>query len=409
MRVEKVYIKPLIAESTYDSSWTDVSDSIGMDALSNIKRSIDSTDYTIGVYTFNDVTLKGDNSRGLFNEFDSRSIFPYIRDKAKVKIEVNEIDVEAETITATTQFEGLINDEATRQNITNDEITIKVLSTDSVLRTTGISVGALNNTMTVSQALLAILDVTVITNVLTVSAGNLVPDYDYVVDQATLLEELTVKEALDKLLVSSGSCLTIVSNTIYVSSRNNATGGTPILYLYGGGSIPNDPNILSISKYNPGKQRQFNRILINDVLVAEDSDYIDEYGVRAKNFDFNMVTASATVTAIGTAILAEFKEPKIELTLRVKTADSQDYDLLDLSSVDAPWLKRPADGYQFMPVCGAVVLGDDEAPLPIVTGSVQIDPNIKFKIISIEDDPKLFISTLKLRQYGTLTNDGYFT
>jgi len=408
MRVEQVFITPLTAPDTYGAE-IEVSDYIQLGGLSKIKRSIDSTDYSIGVYRFSDIRLKARNDLGTFNENDSRSIFPFTRDKGKVRIQVSQIDdtVFPPVITATTQFEGLINDEGTRQNITNDEITLVVLSWDSVFRTTRVPAGIISTGTTVKNAIFSILSQPSITNLLTIDIANIEPSLNYVIDTPSELNNLEVREALELLVKAANSVLILDGDEVFVQARENPSPGSP-LELRGRGEITNNANIISISEYNSGKQRQFNSVRLNDgAVTVEDTDSISEYGLRKIEFDFPMVSDAATLTEIGENMLTEFRYPKIELKLRVPTEIVQDYDLLDLVSVDAPWLKKPETG-DFMPVLGVAVLGDAVTPLPVILGSLQIDKEIKFKIISIEDDPKSFVSIIKLRQSGNLFNDGVF-
>ena len=406
MRVEQVFITPLIKEGTYGAE-IEVSDFVKIDGLTKIKKSIDSTNYSIGVYRFNDLRLKCENARGTFNENDSRSIFPFVRDRAKVRVVALEIDPDTFLTIATTQFEGIINDEATRQNITNDVITFVALSKDSVFRTTQVQSGIITAGALASSAILSILSQPSITELLTISSLNINPEFDYAVDTPSALDNLEVKEALDLLLFSTSSVLLIKNDVVFIEGRNPTGEENGVLMLRGRGEISNNANIISISEYNNGKQRQFNSIVLNKAVVSEDAASVFEFGLRQAEFDLPMVNDITTLRDIAENIADEFRFPKIELVLRVPTSVSEDKDLLDLVRVDAPWLKKPLPG-NFLPVFGVAVFGDAQTPFPEIQGSVQILSNIKFKIISIEDDPKTFITTLKLRQFGVNTNDGIF-
>lgn len=408
MRIEKVYMTPLVDADTYGSE-IDVSDYVRIDGIAKIKRSIDSTDYSIGVYRFGDLRLNCENSRGIFNENDYRSIFPFSRDKTKVRVVVLKINPETLATVTKTQFEGIINDDATRQNITDDVIRLTALSKDSVFRTTQVSAGIVTSGMSVKNALFVILSQPSISNLLTVDTANINPVLNYAIDTPSKLDNLKVQEALDLLMVSSGSILFLESDTIYIQGREKPDEDeAEALQLRGRGNLSNNSNIISVSEYNSGRQRQFNSIRLNDgAVVVEDSASVSEYGTRQIEFDFPFVTSPATLRTIGAAMAEEFRYQKIELKLRVPTEVSENYDLLDLARVDAPLLKKPKPN-NFLPIYGAAVYGDPVTPYPDVFGSVSIHPNIKFKIIEIEDDPRSFITTLKLRQYGKFTNDGYF-
>lgn len=407
MRVEQVFMTPLIKENTYGNE-VEVSDFVKINGLSKIKRSIDATDYSLGVYRFNDLRLKCENALGTFNENDSRSIFPFTRDKAKVRVVALKINPDDFTTVTELQFEGIINDESTRQNITNDIITMVALSKDSVFRTTQVPPGLVTTGTSARNAIFSILSQSSITTLLTVSLVNINPEFDFIIDTPSALDNLEVKEALDMILVAASSVLLIKSDVVLVQARENEVEGVT-LGLKGRGEITNNANISSISEYNSGKQRQFNSIRLNDgAVVVEDTNSVLEYGLRKIDFDFPLVNDLTTLRSIGEVIAGEFKLPKIELKLKVPTEVSKGFDLLDLAQVDAPWLKKPLPG-NFLPIYGTATYGDTETPYPEIFGSVQVSPYTKFKIISIEDDPKNFITTLKLRQFGKEFNDGYFT
>lgn len=406
MRVEQVFMTPLISEGVYGTE-VEVSDYVKLDGISTIKRSIDSTDYSIGVYRFNDLGLKCQNALGTFNENDSRSIFTFTRDKAKVRVVALEVDPNTFSTTTELQFDGLLNDEATRQNITNDTISITALSKDSVFRTTQVPAGIVTTGTAVKTALTSILSLPSITNILTVNPANINPELNYVIDTPGELDNLKVQEALDLLIRAANSVLLIQSDTIYIQARENPAPGAP-LELRGRGELSNNANIISISEYNSGKQRQFNSIRLNDgAVVIDDQDSINAYGLRQIEFNFPMVNVISTLEGIGNNIADEFRYPKIELKVRVPTKIISGYDLLDLVKVDAPWLKKPIAG-DFLPICGVAICGDVQTPLPKIIGSLQVLDNLKFKIIAIDDNAKTFISTLKIRQTGKEFNDGVF-
>ena len=404
MREERVFITPIL--STGYGADVEVSEYVKIDGLSKIKRSIDSTDYSVGVFRFDDLKLKCLNSHGTFNENDSRSIFPFARDKSKVRVVVAKIDPATYSVTTILQFEGLIDESATRQNITNDTISLTALSNDSVFRTTRVPAGIISVGTSAENAIFTILSQPEILKVLSVDSADINVSYDFIVDSPEELSNLTVKEALDLLLVASSSVLLIENDEILVQERENTKPTPDILELKGRGEITNNCNIISISHYNIGKQRQFNSVRLNDgVVVITDDNSVLEYGFRQVEFDFPMVNNIGTLDGIARNIAEELRYPKIELKVNVPAEVAEDRELLDLVTIDAPWLKKPLAG-NFLPVLGVAVLGDSQTPLPEIFGSTQITENIKFKIIAIEDNPKNFTTALKIRQTGKLTNDG---
>ena len=123
----KVYFTPRIALNTYGE---EVEVSANVISSSNMKKSIDAADFDIGVFYYGDVKLKIDNYGGKFSDkYDIRSLFPYGRDLAKVRVTYNDKNGES------TVFNGLIDDKATKINFEKEEISIVCPSNDSVLTT----------------------------------------------------------------------------------------------------------------------------------------------------------------------------------------------------------------------------------------------------------------------------------
>lgn len=405
MRVEQVFITPILSTGDYGAE-IEVSEYINIDGLSKVKRSIDSTDYSVGIFRFSELKLKCQNSHGTFNENDSRSIFPYIRDKSKVRVVAAKINRITGAVITILQFKGLIDESATRQNITNDTISLIALSNDSIFRTTNVPVGIISPETSAEEAIILILSQPEITKVLTVDPANISVAYNFAVDSPEELNNLTVNEALILLLIASSSALLVKNDEVFVQERENTEVSPDILELRGRGEITNNTNILTISHYNSGKQRQFNSVRLNDgAITITDDNSVLEYGFRQIEFDFPMVNNINTLEGIARNIAEEFRYQKIELKVNVPAEIAEDRELLGLVKIDAPWLKKPFSD-NFLPILGVAVLGDTQTPLPQIFGSTQIPENIKFKIISIEENLKNFTTDLKLRQAGKLTNDG---
>lgn len=395
----RVYFTPKTNLETYGDE-VEVSEWVRSN-LGEITRSIDSAEYSIGVFTYADLTLVLDNSEGVFNDpNDSRSMFKYSRDLCKVRI--NYTDDDGTTLT----FRGLIADEATRVLAKEDDIELTVLGRDSVLRKAQVASGTVTNGMTFLQAMNAILNSQEITRVLGFNAANINPSYNGTVDDGSKFAKKSKKDAIDELLVASNSIMLLDhDDNIVVRSRAHKTDKDP-LYLYGKGDLHGRENITDVDGYNTGRHRVFNSIKVNDTEVTDETSK-NEYGLRTKEATPAWITNSVTETAVANALLSEFKHPKIEVKVQIATKLAKGYDLLDRVSVDYP-LVRTKSG-QFFPVSGVTVSGDVNSPVPYVSGSVVIDPNIAFKIIEISENPQSFLTTLLLRQVGTGTSDGTFT
>lgn len=396
----RVYFTPRISNSSYGSE-IDVSDRIELTGVGSISRSIDSTDYDIGVYVFGDLKLKGVNSNGYFNEDDSRSIFPYLRDLTKVRVEFKD-DASSTTIV----FRGLINDEATRLEVEKDEIEFRVLSNDSVIRDNKVPAGRVTSGSLISTAIFSILSQPRISNILSVSSLNINPDLDITIDDGSQFDNMPVSEAIDQLLLVSNSTYYInSSDEIIVKSRDENSSKSPIT-LYGKNDINGRENIISIRKYNTGKHRVFTSVIINDQEVLN-SGLSQEYGVKQKSMTIDWLTSPEKEIQAATRLLEEFSFPKIELEVKIKTSLAKNLEIFDRVSINYPLRAEPV--FQFLPTYGVTQYGDATEPYPKLYGSIKIDQNVGFKIMSIKHDPRNFTSTLKLRQIGNLPGDGYLT
>lgn len=389
------------------ASYIDVSEKINASGIGSITKSIDASDYSFGVFTFSDITLKAKNINGYFNINDSRSIFPYGRNKAKVKITFIEFD-NSVTTSDTTKivFDGVINDEATRLDIKTSMITFKVLSFDSVFRTTKVSAGSITDSTLVSAAIYSILNQSDITSLLTVSLSNINPDLDIAIDDGSTFDNNSVIDALNELLLISNSCLVIDStNSVIVKSRD-ISNYDDALRLHGPSDVHRRENIIDIESYNDGYHRAFTSITFNRVNYT-DIGYSTDFGFRNKNITASSITDDAKNLTIATRLNSEFKSPKIEMEVSVRTRIAKDYDLLNPVSVNYPLRIKPRSD-KFLPVVGVAILGGTVTPLPQVFGSISISDSIAFKIIEMNHDVKTFVTTLKLRQSGFLIGDGTF-
>jgi len=411
-----VTFTPQIAIDTYGSE-IEVSDFIDVSGVSEIVQSIDSEDYDVGIFSFGDLELVGRNKNGYFNApTDSRSIFSFGRDLCKVRVDFREFnitrnsnhEVTATTITDSITFLGVINEEATRISPVDGTIIFRVLSSDSVLRKTKISEGQIPNGITAENAIKSILNVDKIKSVLTYSAGNINVDTDFTIDDGTFFDNLSAFDGLKELLIASNSILFIDDTlTIFVKSRA-ANGALSTIYLYGPSDIYGDrENIIRIDAYNTGEHRMFNSVKIGD-FESNDSGSITEFGLRQKAFEFTAVTNTSTLGTIANAILSEFVVPKIEMEVTVRTSLAKDWELLQPVSVNYPLRFKPPSG-DFLPIVGQTKYNvDTDQPYPESYGSLEISPNIKFKIIEIRHDPSTFESVIKIRQDGTAYGTGWW-
>ncbi len=419
----RVYVTPLYSQFVYADE-VEISDKVE-NISGEISSSIDSTDFSVGIFTFNDVQIVCDNSDGVFSPSqDSRSIFTYSRDRAKVRIVFDQGDGSP----VTTYF-GVVNDPATGISSDTDEVQLTILGPDSVLIRSQVAAGAISTGMTITQAMVAVLNTGDIRIVLGISLSNINPQNDITIDDGTKFDGLNKKDALIKLLSASNSVMLIDSdqNVIIRDRRENTTNDT--IYLYGRGDQFGRDNIISISNYNTGLQRVFNSCLVTggqpsasvnaaaggtvdvaqNALVGSgyDSQSQGLYGLRQKALTLDFISTQVTLDAAAQSYADEFAFAKTEFEVTVPTDVVASAILLDLVSVNYPLFIRPSG--KFLPVIGVTVIGDTDSPLPYTKGAVSINPYDAYKIIAKTEDISTYETTLKLRQIGTTLYDGMFS
>ncbi len=404
IRQYQVLITPLVDKDTYGTEIDvtkdiDLSDYIKEGGIGTIKQDVDNGDYDIGVFTYGSITIRALNLDGRFNdEMDWRSIFKYSRDKAKVL--VNFLDPQGNILIS---FNGLINEDGTRQDFLKDEVKFKVLSQDSVIRKTKVSGGTITNGTSFSTAIKSIINVPDITSVLAYDPTKINVGLDLTVDNGSWFDNKTTKEALDALMVASSSVMVIEDSTMIVRTREENSGS--VFKFYGHGDLFGRENILNIKNLNTGVQRMFNSIVVNDREVS-DQTYIETYSLRQKKIDLGFITENSKMETIGNNVLEEFKVPKLELEIETTTEIAKGLNLFDLVSIDYPYRVRPANE-DTLPTYGVSRYG--AAVYPFIQGNMKIRPALAFKVIGFQEKPKNYKTVVKLRQCGTTISDGLFS
>lgn len=401
----QVLITPLVSNGVYGDE-IDITKDVNIDdyvkdnGISSIKREVDNGDFDFGVFVFDSINITCVNYDGTFSDpFDYRSIFKFGRDKAKVCVNFFDGTNNSSVIS----FKGLIDDRASKVDFSKSEIKMVVLSQDSIINRVKVAGGTLTNGSMISTAIKTILDVPAITSVLNYDPLNINVMNDYVIDVASELENKTAKEALDLLLSASNSVLVIDdADNIIVRSREFNSGN--VFNFYGENDLLGRQNIIKIAEYNNGLQRAFNTVVIAD-MSASNLGLIEQYGDNKKTLDFPFITNPDTHLQIARDILDYWKYPKIEMQITAKTSEVKHLRFFDLVSVDYYYRLAPVSGTK-LPIYGSSKYGT--AVYPYIFGNNKIRPNIAFKIIGIEDDPKTFTTKIKLRQNGKEIDDGYF-
>ena len=187
----------------------DVSDLVSLGGGSEIKQFADSEDFNVGVFAFADVDITVDNVDGQFNTpEDYRSIFAFKRGDTKVRIVLRETVttrdttglVTDSTISDTTLFKGIINEDGTREDFEREAISFKVLSIESVLNLEKIEPDFIVDGTDAKSALFAILDTDRIRSLLTLNIDNFTFKVTYVIDTGSDFDNISVFQAAQDIL-----------------------------------------------------------------------------------------------------------------------------------------------------------------------------------------------------------------
>ena len=401
----KVLITPLISQNTYGETLDitadiDISEFISEKGIGKIKSQVDNGDYDFGIFSFTDITLNVINYSGKFNdESSSYSIFTFRRDLAKVKVQFT--DSYNQT---TLMFEGIINDEATRQDNNKGTVKFKVLSYSSIFNKTKIPAGIISNGTTLSAAIERILNLTDIKAILNFDSANLNVGYDTTIDDGSKFDNKKVKDAINQLLLASSSILYIDDSQNMIVTTRSEEG---IIHNYFGGFDRfGRENILKINKFNNGLQRMFNSIDVNGVSI-EDPISINRLGIRTKSLNFDFLNDSNKYQPIANRILDDFKFQRTEMEMEVRTKDAKNVSLLDLVTINYTAAYYPANDNEYLPLYGISKYGEDNYPLTI--NPLPIRSNELFKVIGIFEDPKSLKTVLKLRSSGKALEGGVET
>ena len=402
----QVLITPLVAKGTYGTV-VDVTKDVDLDdyikdrGVSIIKKEVDNGDFDIGVFVFDSINITALNIDGKFAGInDSRSIFKYARDKAKITVNF----FNGQSNTPDSSFRGLIDDRATKINFAKNEVKFKVLSNDSIINRVKVPAGVITNGSSVSSAIKILLQLPEIIAVLNYDDANINILNDYTINDGAFFDNKKVKDALDDMLAVSNSVLVVEKDTdnMIVRGRDWNSGG--IKRLYGHGDLFGRENIINIKNYNNGLQRAFNTVTVNGISKSN-AGFIDQYGDNGKTFNFGFITDDNTRAEIAQNILDYWKSPKIELEVEAKTDEVKNLNFFDLVSIDYPYRVKPYKGSKF-PVYGVAKYGS--GVYPYVSGNLKIRPSVAFKVIGMKEDPKKFLTFIKLRQIGTEVDDGFF-
>jgi hypothetical protein len=390
----RVYIKPFDDTGAY-TEWLEVTKDVIFSSLGSINTDLDNTDYDIGVYRVSNFKVTLNNLNGKYSDVGSeQTIFKYKRSDSLVRItwEIEEtgpfvgiaesgsgylseeIDI----------FVGLLNDESLSMDLSKQEVSFMCLGRESVFQRQIVPFGTISNGDLISTVLYNILNQEAISELMTVDASNIACGIDVTIDSIASLQNKTVQEGLNKLLLASNSVLYIQDDSVFISPR--VASDDVRFTFYGQGSPRGQENILDLKNIRNGLNRTFNYFTWKDTaLYSSDLTSVDKYGVRKKELDFEFITTDVKRQSILDALSLEFKLPKQEFDLYTTlNYQSMAVDLLDRVSIDYP--RVYLTGNNPLPICGIAICG--EAILPRALWSFDISPIDGYKIIGKSLDIK---------------------
>ena len=402
----RVYIKPFDESGSYASDFTEITRDVLK--IGEIKQALDNTEYDVGVFRNSNFSIALRNDHGLYSEADNlKSIFKTKRVDTQVKVTWDRRnsdlrcgffkpgeEVLGEEITL---FEGLLTDVAGVSNIIEQDISFTVLGFESLLDRTEFPYSDVSNGDNISDILYAALNQTMITDLLTVDSSNISVGIDTAIDDKEDLENTTVKEAFDDLLILSNSVLYVKDRTIFIKPRT--VNSTLEHTFYGPASINGIENIVDVKNYRDGVNRVRNYWTWKDASIkSTDADSVTKFGVQKKEIDSSLISVTSTtkISNILGSLKDEFSSAKTELEIiapmKKKTLD---LFLLDKVNVDYPTVYFPADENP-LPRYGQNVY--EGARYPFGQWSLKIDPVDRFKIMSVGLKPTEDLITFKLRK-----------
>lgn len=399
----RFYLTPFLDSGEFGSE-IEISKDVDLGGIGKIKRSLDNSDFDIGVLKYNSLTLKLMNRHGKYSDVDNvNSIFRWNRSGSKIRVTwapaenaICGIVVCGEALLSeeVVIYRGILNDEASAMGVADQIINFQVLSYDSLFSKVIVPFSALDSADFLSEILFKILNQTQITKYIVVDIDNIDLDLDYVPNSLAWFENKTGKEAIEKLLLASNSIVFIENLTLKSSGR--APGAAVAYSFFGQASDIGIENIIDIEGFRNGQNRILNFVRWKDGLVSDGSSSVLKWGVRLKEIDIEFVTDAVKQAQTSTRIVNEFKNPKREFSISAP-ANQELIALPFLSRVDIDYPSIVESTGQRLPVVGLTPIGDESAPLPYSLWDFTLTQDEKFKVMGIEMDLKKEILSFQLR------------
>jgi hypothetical protein len=399
----EIFLKRRRADGSYDPDWLDISRELNGTIGGNVRNSIDSQDYDIGIFREDNVTLSFNNRNGRFNDVeDSRSFWAAYdsRHQSKIRIDYGYLDDEGEKVGGLV-YTGLIDDRSVRIS-GDDQVSVTVLSRQSVFQNLAVAGGTFDSPVLASQALEIILTRTEVLEQFNIDPLLIDPDIDYLIDDPSKYNGQKLNQAINDILFFTNSVGFVDENDYFVV-RGRRIGNAIKHKFYSNPeySVQKD-NVLEVRGMTSGRHRIKNLIEWSEVQAKSIPYDLTRYGVTRKSVSTDSITNLATRQQIVDRILEEWQYPKDEFEIVVDYMGS-DVQILDLCTLDIqPEYQRHHD----LPFVGEAIVG--EAIAVGYENGIHIRPNRGFKVIAIDHNISAAKTTLKLREKGITNFDGYF-
>lgn len=401
----RVYINPFDDVGNY-TGYVEVTSDVIFSSLGSIASSLDSTQYDIGIFRVSNFKISLRNDQGTYSDVGNElSMFKYKRSESLVKI-TWEIEDDLGPICGiaipelcylsveTNMFIGLLNDDSLVMDLSKQTVDFMCLGRESILSKTIVPYGSIANGDLYSAVIFALLNQAAVTRLLTVSSLNISCGTDETIDNISVLQNLTVTDAFNTLLLASNSVLYIKNDTIYVSPR---TAGSTVAYtFYGQTSAIGAENIFNISNIQNGLNKTFNYFTWDSTtLSSDDPSSVGKYGAIMNKVSFTFCTDNTKRQAILDNLLVEFANPKQQFEISTPLSySSLAVNLLDKVSIDYPRVYIATNGVG-LPICGVTVCGT--GVLPRALWDFHISPTEYYKVIGISLDIQNAIITYIVR------------
>lgn len=395
MSIFRLYINPKDDIGDF-TGFREVTPDVTSDGFGVVSQDIDNNEFDVGVFNFNSFTVRLRNEEGLYSDINNiASIFRNRRGGSKFQVRWKQTETpyaglaiagKAVISPEVVIYDGVINDDSSRLDIDDQQITFKVLSSDSVFTEVETPFASISVDDLYSDTIFLLLNQVEITKIMTIDVSNITVGLDLEMDVVTEFENETVKESLDRLLFQSNSIMFLRDNVVFIKPRDG--GATAVHTFIGQASNNGIEDIQKLSSISAGRNQVFNFWTWRDTtLKATDTDSITANGIRKKQIEFDEITNTAKRQSILDAQRDEFSVQKQEFRLTTfLTYETLAINMLDRVSVDYPTVVSPGLPGADIPLYGVAIYG--EAIYPREEFSITIDKDTPFKIMGIKINKK---------------------